>query len=120
MKLKFRNVNTEGNNLEVSRILMVFKVVELYKKELEEKKKIKSEPKPKTKPVSTNDSDSSPVVKPIPKPVDVFAPLQETLSPKEVWLVRRVFKSFSDNCPEANKKLIEELKIMVVKDLAKK
>jgi len=70
--------------------------------------------------VSTNDSDSSPVVKPIPKPVDVFAPLQETLSPKEVWLVRRVFKSFSDNCPEANKKLIEELKIMVVKDLAKK
>ena len=112
---KFEKIETKAEELASTQ-----KVVELYKKELEEKKKIKSEPKPKTKPVSTNDSDSSPVVKPIPKPVDVFAPLQETLSPKEVWLVRRVFKSFSDNCPEANKKLIEELKIMVVKDLAKK
>ena len=112
---KFEKIETKAEELASTQ-----KVVELYKKELEEQKKIKSEPKPKTKPVSTNDSDSSPVVKPIPKPVDVFAPLQETLSPKEVWLVRRVFKSFSDNCPEANKKLIEELKIMVVKDLAKK
>ena len=38
MKLKFRNVNTEGNNLEVTRILMVFRAIELYKITLEEKK----------------------------------------------------------------------------------
>ena len=38
MRLKFRNVNTEGNNLEVTRTLMVFKAVKLYKITWEEKK----------------------------------------------------------------------------------
>ena len=50
---------------------------------------------------------------------DIFAPLKGVLSDKEAFVVRRVFKSLSDNCPTQNKKLIEELKVMVIKDLTR-
>lgn len=56
---------------------------------------------------------------PAPKIKDIFAPLKGVLSDKEAFVVRRVFKSLSDNCPSQNKKLIEELKVMVIKDLTR-
>ena len=113
---KFTKIETKAGELPSTQ-----KVVDLYKKELETKKET-----PSTKPTKAQkDKPTQEIVPPQPiktstKPIDVFAPLQSALSDKEIWLVRRVFKSFSDNCPEASKKLIEELKVMVVKDLSKK
>lgn len=48
---------------------------------------------------------------------DKFAELQSKLSPSEVWLVRRVFKSLTDNAPTSSRELIEELQKLVIKDL---
>ena len=71
----------------------------------------------------TTDVGNNPLLggTPPPTPVikDIFAPLKGVLSDKEAFVVRRVFKSLSDNCPSQNKKLIVELKVMVIKDLTR-
>lgn len=48
---------------------------------------------------------------------DIFQPLVEKLPKEQVWIVRRIFKSLSDNCPKAQLPLIEDLKKLVIKDL---
>jgi molecular chaperone HtpG len=111
---KFSKVERKAGELPCTQ-----KVVELYKKQLEEQ-----QPKGKDKPNKKKKNEPAPAptqpVKGPSKPVDIFAPLQSSLSEREIFIIRRVFKSLSDKCPEANKKLIEELKIMVIKDLSKK
>ena len=93
------------------------KLVELYKKDLENINAPKEGgPKPQSKK-SEPKIDEQPTAP--PKVIDIFAPLKGVLSDKEAFVVRRVFKSLTDNCPEQNKKLLEELKIMVIKDLTK-
>lgn len=93
------------------------KVVDLYKKALENMdshsdEDVKAE-ETRTSIIIPEKNTAPPKVK------DIFAPLINVLSERETFLVRRVFKSLSDNCPEPNKQLIEELKIMVIKDLSK-
>lgn len=50
---------------------------------------------------------------------DIFQPLVDKLPKEQVWIVRRIFKSLSDNCPKAHLSLIEDLKKLVIKDLEK-
>lgn len=113
---KFEKIETKAEELSSTQ-----KVIELYRQELETKKtrQVPSAKESKSMPVVEQASPSQ--MRPqSTKPVDILDPLREALSQKELWLVRRVFKSFSDHCPESNRKLIDELKEMVVKDLAKK
>lgn len=58
-------------------------------------------------------------VSPVTIPQDIFQPLVDKLPKDQVWIVRRIFKSLSDNCPKAHLSLIEDLKKLVIKDLAK-
>lgn len=112
---KFEKIENKAEELPSTQ-----KVVGLYKKELQDKQKDKPKQTPKGKTTPTVETPASVQPKPSAKPVDVFAPLEGAMTPREIFLVRRVFKAFTDHCPEGNKKLIEELKIMVVKELAKK
>ncbi|MCM1502046.1 MAG: ATP-binding protein [Bacteroidales bacterium] len=112
---KFEKIETKAEELSSTQ-----KVVGLYKKELEEKQNTKPKDNSKGNSTKNEDPPAPPQPKPSVKPVDIFAPLDGAMTPKEIFLVRRVFKAFTDHCPEGNKKLIEELKIMVVKELAKK
>ena len=48
-----------------------------------------------------------------------LAPLENLLSPEEIWLLRRVFRSLTKNCPknDHDAALVNQLKKLVVKDL---
>lgn len=98
------------------------------KKEKENGSLVQDSPAGEQTPLSVDDHPSAgkegdslveDISSPAPKIKDIFAPLKGVLSDKEAFVVRRVFKSLSDNCPSQNKKLIEELKVMVIKDLTK-
>ena len=52
-------------------------------------------------------------------PQDLFANLATKLPKEQVWIIRRIFKSLTDNCPKSQLPLIEDLKRMVIKDLEK-
>lgn len=62
----------------------------------------------------TNDSKQTNNV----KIVDIIDPLKDKYTNEELSLIRNILKSFSDNCPASQSKLIEELKKKVVKDLS--
>ena len=53
------------------------------------------------------------------QPVDVLAPLLDKLDKSEVWLIRRIFHTLTEYCPqnERDLKLIDNLKKLIVKDL---
>lgn len=112
---KFEKIESKAEELPSTQ-----KVVGLYKKELQDKQKDKPKEHPKGKTTPVVEQPAPPQPKPLAKPVDVFAPLEGAMTPREIFLVRRVFKAFTDHCPDGNKKLIEELKIMVIKELAKR
>lgn len=50
---------------------------------------------------------------------DIFAPLAEKMSKTHVSIVRKVFKSLTNNCPKGQLQLIEDLKKLVIRDLGK-
>lgn len=112
---KFERIENNAKGLPSTQ-----KVVELYRKELKEKQQAKPIILKTSKPIPSVEHPIEPQLKPATKPTDIFAPLDGEMTLKEIFLIRRVFKAFTEHCPESNKKLIEELKIMVVKELAKK
>ena len=58
-------------------------------------------------------------IPPPPKPTDIYEPLKSNYSADKIELIKQIFNSFSDNCPMKDKKLIEQLKRQVIKDLSK-
>ena len=71
-----------------------------------------------TTPVETQTEQpvvSTPVIQ--PQPQDVFEPLKNKYSKEQIWVIRKLFKSLSDNCPKGQLPLIEDLKKMAIKDL---
>lgn len=50
--------------------------------------------------------------------VDIFAPLKEKYEANDVKLIRKIFASFTKNCPVANRALLEELKKKAIKELS--
>ena len=112
---KFERIENNAKGLPSTQ-----KVVELYRKELKEKQQAKPIILKTNKPIPSVEHSIEPQLKPSTKPTDILAPLDGEMTLKEIFLIRRVFKAFTEHCPESNKKLIEELKIMVVKELAKK
>jgi molecular chaperone HtpG len=96
------------------------KVVELYKKKLED---IIKNP-PIIIPTNTQTSGvsvvSEPPVSTAPKQIiDKFDTLKFKFSDTEVAVVRRAFKLLRDYCPSTNTKLIDELTTKVIKELGK-
>jgi molecular chaperone HtpG len=63
-------------------------------------------------PVRTNKNNQT-------QPQDIMHNLVAKYSKDTVWVIRRIFKSLTDNCPTSQLPLIEDLKRMVVKDLEK-
>jgi molecular chaperone HtpG len=53
------------------------------------------------------------------QPQDIMHNLVEKYPKETVWVIRRIFKSLSDNCPKSQVDLIEDLKRLVIKDLEK-
>ncbi len=49
---------------------------------------------------------------------DIFQPWANKYDKKAIWLARRIFKSLSDNCPQGSLNLIEDLKMLVIKELS--
>ena len=94
------------------------KVAEIYKKKLEESIKnssvnlVSDIVEPYTQSVKVREHSRA-------LPEDIFFDLKDSYSSSEIELIKRIFKSFTDNCPIAQKKLIEELKKKVIKDLGK-
>jgi molecular chaperone HtpG len=90
------------------------KVVEIYKKKLEDI--IKNPPIPQ----NTGTVVAEPPVTTTPKPLlDKFDTLKLKYSEQEVTIVRRAFKCLRDNCPSQHTKLIDELTTKVIKDLGR-
>lgn len=56
---------------------------------------------------------------PKPKLTDIYEPLKASFPADKIELIKRIFNSFSDNCPMKDKKLIEQLKKQAIKDLSK-
>ena len=40
-------------------------------------------------------------------------------SKEQIWVIRKMFKSLSDNCPKGQLPLIEDLKKLAIKDFLK-
>lgn len=55
----------------------------------------------------------------ITTPQDIFKPLANKYAKDQIAIIRRVFKSLMDNCPKERVPLIEDLRKLVIKDLAK-
>jgi molecular chaperone HtpG len=55
---------------------------------------------------------------PAPQIIDIFAPLKEKYEVEDVKLIRKIFASFTKNCPVANRALLEELKKKAIKELS--
>ena len=53
------------------------------------------------------------------QPQDVFEPLKNKYSKEQIWVIRKMFKSLSDNCPKGQLPLIEDLKKLAIKDFLK-
>jgi len=96
------------------------KVVELYKKKLEDI--IKNPPFPIPTATQTNkgilptESTVAIALKPL---LDKFDTLKLKYTEQEVAIVRRAFKYLRDNCPSQHTKLIDELTTKVIKDLSR-
>ena len=50
-------------------------------------------------------------------PQDLFASLTKKFPKEQIWIIRKIFKSLTDNCPKGHLMLIEDLKKLVIKDL---
>lgn len=50
-------------------------------------------------------------------PQDLLAPLTKKFPKEQIWIIRKIFKSLTDNCPKGHLMLIEDLKKLVIKDL---
>jgi molecular chaperone HtpG len=95
------------------------KVVEIYKKKLEDIIKNPPVPIPTT---TTNNGTfvAKPSVSTAPKPLlDKFDTLKLKYTEQEISIVRRAFKYLRDNCPSQHTKLIDELTGKVIKDLGR-
>ena len=94
------------------------KVVEIYKKKLEDIIK-----NPPIHIASQTNSGTTAVKSPVsvtPKQtLDKFGTLKRKYTKQEVAIVRRAFKYLRDNCPQQHTKLIDELISKVIKDLSK-
>lgn len=70
------------------------------------------------KELVTNYGNSENITPP-PTPANPYEPLNEKYSESEINLFKKIFKSLTDNCPQGQKKLMEELQKKVIKDLVK-
>lgn len=50
---------------------------------------------------------------------DIMHNLVQKYPKEQVWIIRRIFKTLTDNCPKSQLPLIEDLKKLVIKDLEK-
>ena len=95
------------------------KIVEIYKKKLEE---IIKNPPTIPEVTKANNIAAEPIVSFAPKPklsLDRFDTLKLKYSEKEVAVVRHAFKLLRDFCPATQTKLIDELIGKVIKSLGK-
>jgi molecular chaperone HtpG len=76
-------------------------------------------PEPTLQPREPEEPDEELPPPPKSKPTDIYEPLKTNFSSDKIDLIKRVFNSFSDNCPMKDKKLIEQLKRQVIKDLGR-
>ena len=94
------------------------KVVEIYKKKLEDI--IKNPPVPMATQTNGGTIVAEPPVSNTPKQtLDKFDTLKLKYSEQEVIIVRRAFKYLRNNCPSQHTKLIDELTGKVIKDLGR-
>jgi molecular chaperone HtpG len=96
------------------------KVVEIYKKKLEDIIKNPPIPIPTGTQTTNGTAPAYPPVSAAPKQLlDKFDTLKLKYSEQEVSIVRRAFKLLRDNCPSSQTKLIDELTTKVIKDLSR-
>ena len=94
----------------------VKQMLKLYKDKINEAINVIAEPE--IQQIRATTMPTPPVIS-VPTPIDQFSALRDNFSDDKIELIKRIFKSFTDNCPIAQKKLIEELKKKVIKDLGK-
>lgn len=99
------------------------RVIELHKTKAQEKKKEVS-----IKKTGTPDTSNKPIITPIETPVaktpviisqqtDIYEPLKEKFTDKEILLIRRAFTYMTLACPATNKDLLEQLKLHAINQL---
>ena len=68
-------------------------------------------------PTTNSESITTPDPVSQSKAHDVFEPLKKKYSKEQIWIIRRLFKSLSNNCPKGQQALIEDLKKKAINDL---
>lgn len=123
-KKKLESATKAASNKAVSHGDAVTKVVEQYTNQVNTNNEQsiipnnESENDENTSILSINSqhivSESETIVEPETiaqiQPQDVFEPLKNKYSKEQIWTIRKIFKSLSDNCPKGQLPLIEDLK----------
>lgn len=98
------------------------RVIELHKTKAQEKKNEvtakKNTPTGQTKQTVTHSSEqpiNTPVI--IPQQIDIYEPLKEKFTEREILLIRRAFTYMSLACPSSSKALLEQLKLHAINQL---
>jgi molecular chaperone HtpG len=104
---------TSIENSKNAQSAAAMQMIESYKKKINEAIKIIPDPQP------TPPAQQPPTIPPTNTSPDPLAALRGNYPADKIELIKRVLKSFTDNCPISQKKLIEELKKKVIKDLGR-
>lgn len=98
------------------------RVIELHKTKAQEKKNEvtvkKNTPTGQTKQTVTHLSEqpiNTPVI--IPQQIDIYEPLKEKFTEREILLIRRAFTYMTLACPSSSKALLEQLKLHAINQL---
>lgn len=98
------------------------RVIELHKTKAQEKKNgvtvKKNTPTGQTKQTVTHSSEqpiNTPVI--IPHQIDIYEPLKEKFTEREILLIRRAFTYMTLACPSSSKALLEQLKLHAINQL---
>lgn len=99
------------------------RVIELHKTKAQEKKneakeKKTSSPKPFVKPEDTPSITLTTVIPTTTPPqTDIYEPLKEKFTDKEILLIRRAFTYMTLACPVSSKPMLEQLKLHAINQL---
>ena len=97
------------------------RVIELHKSKAQEKKnEVKTKPqKPSVKPVSFPPPTPQIVETPVANPTqsDIYEPLKEKFTDREILLIRRAFTYMTLACPSGSKPMLEQLKLHAINQL---
>lgn len=97
------------------------RVIELHKNKAQEKKKeVTAKKSHDSQKKTTNPITESPIsITPnlFSQQIDIYKPLQEKFTDKEILLIRRAFTYMTLACPASNKPLLEQLKLHAINQL---